>query len=154
MDRQGTVGRGKVRPGWVWPGKARIAVYPLPARKGTPGAARRRMAWRGYGAASQGKDTMPKKRQPKEVWSITRARIWTRDNGRCVHCGIAQALEVCHIDHIRSGKLATNADSNLRVLCRRCHVLRADFRHRGMIAKALADGIIPPDWRALVWDEV
>lgn len=95
---------------------------------------------------------MPKKRQPKELWSITRARIWARDGGRCQHCGAPQALEVCHIDHIRSGKLATNEDSNLRVLCRRCHVLRADMRHRGMIAQAIKDGIIPPDWRALVWE--
>jgi hypothetical protein len=32
-------------------------------------------------------------------------------------------------------------------------VLRADNRHRRMIAKALADGVIPPDWRPLVWDD-
>jgi hypothetical protein len=31
-------------------------------------------------------------------------------------------------------------------------VLRADLRHRGMIAKALKDGIIPPKWRELVWE--
>lgn len=96
---------------------------------------------------------MPKKRQAREIWDVTRARVWARDNGRCVHCDTPQALEVCHIDHIRSGKLGTNEDTNLRVLCRRCHVLRADFRHRGMIASALRDGIIPPDWRSLVWED-
>jgi 5-methylcytosine-specific restriction enzyme A len=95
---------------------------------------------------------MPKRRQPKEIWQITRERIWRRDGGRCVRCGAAVALNECHIDHIKSGKRATNADSNLRTLCRRCHVLRADFRHRGMTAKALKDGIIPPNWRELVWD--
>jgi 5-methylcytosine-specific restriction enzyme A len=63
------------------------------------------------------------------------------------------SLDECHIDHIQSGKLGTNADSNLRVLCRMHHVLRADFRHRGMTANALRDGIIPPDWRRLVWHE-
>lgn len=95
---------------------------------------------------------MPKKRQPKEIWDETRRRVWERDGRKCVHCGIPQALEVCHIDHIRSGKLAGNEMTNLRTLCRRCHVLRADERHRGMIAKALADGIIPPNWRELVWE--
>jgi hypothetical protein len=39
-------------------------------------------------------------------------------------------LDVAHIDHIISGKHGTNDDGNLRVLCRRCHILRADRRHR------------------------
>jgi hypothetical protein len=51
-----------------------------------------------------------------------------------------------------SGKLGSNVDENLRVLCRRCHVLRADRRHQGMISAALRAGIIPPDWRRWVWD--
>lgn len=99
---------------------------------------------------------MPKKRQPREVWHETRKRIWERDNGRCQgpYCLVACALPLnsCHVDHIRSGKLGSNADSNLRVLCRRCHVLRADLRHQGMIADAVRDGLIPPDWRPLVWE--
>ena len=95
---------------------------------------------------------MPKTRQGWELWRITRERIWRRDNGRCLHCGEAVELNRCHIDHIRSGKLANNADSNLRTLCRCCHVLRLDHRHRGMIAAALRDGIIPPNWRELCWE--
>jgi 5-methylcytosine-specific restriction endonuclease McrA len=101
---------------------------------------------------------MPKKRQPLEVWRETRKRVWLRDKGRCQgpYCedntAWSLALRVCHIDHIRSGKLGTNNLSNLRILCRRCHVLRADRRHRGMTSKALADGLIPPDWRKLVWE--
>lgn len=95
---------------------------------------------------------MPKKRQPREIWNETRRRVWDRDGRKCVHCDRPQALEECHIDHIRSGKLAGNEMSNLRTLCRRCHVLRADNRHRGMIASALRDGIIPPNWRELVWE--
>ena len=43
-------------------------------------------------------------------------------------------------------------NSRRLALCRRCHVLRADKRHRGMIANALRDGIIPPNWRELVWE--
>ena len=77
---------------------------------------------------------------------------WERDGRKCVHCETSVALESCHIDHIRSGKLGTNQLSNLRTLCRRCHVLRADKRHRGMIASALRDGVIPPNWRELVWE--
>lgn len=96
---------------------------------------------------------MPKHRPPKEVWQELRSLTWKRDKGKCVHCGEPVSLEDCHIDHIKSGKNASNELSNLRTLCRRCHVLRADNRHRGMIAKALRDGIIPPNWRELVWDE-
>ena len=95
---------------------------------------------------------MPKTRQPREIWRETRRKVWKRDKGLCQHCGEAVPLIKCHIDHIRSGKLAGNEMSNLRVLCRRCHILRADFRHRGMIARALELGIIPPNWRELVWE--
>ena len=96
---------------------------------------------------------MPRRRQPHELWQITRKRIWIRDGGCCVRCGRELLLKECHIDHIRSGKLGTNRDKNLRTLCRACHVLRADMRHRGMIASALRDGIVPPDWRKHVWED-
>lgn len=95
---------------------------------------------------------MPKRRPPREVWAALRRIVWDRDGRRCVRCAVPVAFEVFHCDHIVSGKLGTNALGNLRTLCRRCHVLRADGRHRGMIAAALRDGIIGPDWRALVWD--
>jgi 5-methylcytosine-specific restriction endonuclease McrA len=101
---------------------------------------------------------MPRKRQPREVWQETRRIVWNRDNGRCQgpYCkdldDWSLPLEIAHIDHIFSGKNTGNELSNLRTLCRRCHVLRADKRHRGMIAKALSLGIIPSDWRELVWD--
>lgn len=101
---------------------------------------------------------MPKSRPPKEVWEHLREIVYQRDKGRCQgpYCkdkpDWSISLNSCHIDHIHSGKLANNSIQNLRILCRRCHVLRSDYRHRGMIAKALSDGIIPPDWRNLVWD--
>lgn len=98
---------------------------------------------------------MPKRRQPKEIWLETRRRIYERDGGLCQYQKGKHpvSLDECHIDHIVSGKLGTNADSNLRVLCRMHHVLRADHRHRGMVANALKQGIIPPNWRELVWGE-
>lgn len=96
---------------------------------------------------------MPRKRQPIEIWlRLTRPRIWERDGRCCVHCHKEVELDEAQIDHIRSGKLGMNDDSNLRCLCRRCHVLRLDHRHRGMIAGALRDGIIGPDWRSQVWE--
>ncbi len=95
---------------------------------------------------------MPKKRQDRETWNVTRLRILERDGYACVRCSESVEVETAHIDHIKSGKLGSNLDSNLRALCRRCHVLRSDTRHRGMISAALRDGIIPADWRGLVWD--
>ena len=95
---------------------------------------------------------MPRKRMSREIWDAQRKRAWKRDAGHCTHCGEPVDLDKCHIDHVRSGKFGTNELRNLRTLCRRCHVLRADFRHRGMIASALRDGIIPPNWRELVWE--
>ncbi|MFD1394377.1 HNH endonuclease [Kroppenstedtia eburnea] len=96
---------------------------------------------------------MPKKRPPREVWIEIRRVVWERDGRRCVRCETSLTLKECHIDHKISGKLGTNKLSNLRTLCRRCHVLRMDMRHRGMIAKALEDGIIPANWRDLVWED-
>jgi hypothetical protein len=100
---------------------------------------------------------MPKTRQPREQWIYTRQRIWMRDQAQCYRCqqlGIphVMALEHCHIDHIKSGKRASNADSNLRVLCKFHHVLRLDQRHRGMIGSALREGLIPPNWRERLWE--
>jgi 5-methylcytosine-specific restriction endonuclease McrA len=99
------------------------------------------------------------KRQPKEIWQQTRQRIWQREKGRCQgpYCKEfpewALPLEKAHIDHIvELSRGGSNADSNLRVLCRRCHVLRANKSHQGMISAALRDGIIPPNWRELVWE--
>ena len=93
------------------------------------------------------------KRQPRDVWlKNTRPKVFERDAGKCVRCSISVTLNTCHIDHIQSGRKGSNHIKNLRTLCRRCHVLRADMRHQGMTAGALRDGIIPPNWRELVWE--
>ncbi len=95
---------------------------------------------------------MPGKRLARELWLRKRIAVLERDGYECVRCHLPVGERTAHIDHIKSGKLATNEMSNLRALCRRCHVLRADGRHRGMTAKALKDGIIPANWRELVWE--
>jgi 5-methylcytosine-specific restriction endonuclease McrA len=94
---------------------------------------------------------MPRQRPPKALWRELRVEIWERDGRRCRHCGVVVSLQECHIDHVHSGKTAGNGRGNLRTLCRRCHVLRADPRHRGMTARSIERGVIPPDWRSLVW---
>lgn len=96
---------------------------------------------------------------PRELWQQRRREVWERDKGLCrgPYCVGAPPipLDQAHIDHIRprvrGGPRPDNLE-NLRVLCRRCHALRADNAHRGMIAAALRDGIIPADWRPLVWE--
>lgn len=98
---------------------------------------------------------MPRHRPPRDVWVAIRRKIYKRDRGLCQYPfgKHVVAIEEAHIDHIRSGKLGTNSFKNLRTLCRRHHVLRADFRHRGMISRALKDGVIPTNWRELIWEE-
>lgn len=103
---------------------------------------------------------MPKKRLPQELWREKRRRVWLRDRGRCqspleppLCIGKPMIpLHKCHIDHIQSGKLGTNAEDNLRVLCPVCHALRSDHRHQGLTAKLIRNGLIPSNWRELTWD--
>lgn len=101
---------------------------------------------------------MRRRHPPAEVWrAIHRPEVWERDGGHCTgpYC-IGQPpipLALAHIDHILPvSKGGGSQSENLRTLCRRCHVLRAGREHQGMIAAALRDGIIPPDWRVLVWE--
>lgn len=96
---------------------------------------------------------MPRKRPDKELWSEIRIKVWERDLKKCTKCGVELSIDECHIDHIKSGILGTNELKNLRTLCRKCHVLRADVRHQGMIPKAILQGIITPGWRDQVWDD-
>ncbi len=98
------------------------------------------------------KSRMPRRRQPREIWRVTRLKVWQRDNGKCQHCKEDVALDKCHVDHIQSGKNGTNHLSNLRTLCPVCHALRADHRHKGMFAKMLRNGLLPKNWRDLVWE--
>jgi 5-methylcytosine-specific restriction enzyme A len=95
---------------------------------------------------------MPKHRPPKEIWQQIRKAVLLRDGSFCGRCGLPLTERTAHIDHVQSGKLGTNQLMNLRVLCRRCHVLRVDQRHRGMVAAALRDGVIGPNWRDEVWE--
>ena len=95
---------------------------------------------------------MPLRRQPREIWKDTRVRVLQRDEYCCVRCGCSVTIETAHIDHIVSGKKGNNHISSLRTLCVTCHALRADHRHEGLRGKALAKGLIPPNYRELLWE--
>lgn len=93
------------------------------------------------------------KRPRRREWLALRRKIWTRDEGKCVHCLTTVSIRLCHIDHIKPiSEGGDNGQGNLRTLCRRCHVLRLNSKHRYMITKAINDGIIPPNWRELAWE--
>lgn len=102
--------------------------------------------------ARKWKFVMPRHRPSNNDWRDIRQKVWLRDKKKCQHCGQILELHTCHIDHIKSGKSAGNRLCELRTLCRRCHITRIDYRHRGMIASALRDGIIPVHWRELLWE--
>lgn len=103
-------------------------------------------------------------RQPREQWDITRQRIHERDKGVCQspidsppkRNGLCQwnvTLDKCHIDHVNplmSG--GSNHASNLRTLCPVCHSLRVDPKHRGMQTGMVKKGLLPIDWKRLVWE--
>jgi 5-methylcytosine-specific restriction endonuclease McrA len=98
------------------------------------------------------------RRPSRELWNLLRRQVWLRDQKRCQgpYCRDAPpiALEAAHIDHkIPLSRGGTNQIENLRTLCRRCHVLRADRNHQGLVDAALRDGVVPPNWRELVWDD-
>jgi hypothetical protein len=58
-------------------------------------------------------------------WRRLRQEVLRRDGFRCVECG-APAVEVDHIEAVILG--GTDAVSNLRSLCQRCHTLRHGVR--------------------------
>lgn len=94
---------------------------------------------------------MPK-RMPRELWRIRRAEVWKHDEGKCVHCGIEVDLDKCQIDHISRHKPLDNRLPNLRTLCKVCHALRLDSGHRGLTGRLLQQGLLPANWRELVWE--
>ncbi|MEV0449858.1 HNH endonuclease [Streptomyces sp. NPDC050600] len=64
----------------------------------------------------------PRKRVP--ISEAKRARVLTRDGHSCRGCGANEDLTIDHIKHWSRG--GSNADDNLRVLCRSCNSKRSD----------------------------
>jgi 5-methylcytosine-specific restriction enzyme A len=95
-------------------------------------------------------------RRPPSVKNPLERLVWERAAGQCLFPPGPHPIPVdaCHIDHIvpltRGG---THTLDNLRVLCRRHYVLRSTHVTEHRIVAALRDGVIPSNWRELVWDE-
>lgn len=70
----------------------------------------------------------PRKRLP--ISPTKRARIMSRDDSQCQKCGATVDLTIDHIQHWSCG--GTNADANLRVLCRPCNSQRKDGSLEGL----------------------
>ena len=99
------------------------------------------------------------RRLPKAEWYRLRHKVWERDGHTCVRCvevgrpDPEVSLKECHCDHIKPLSMGGSNDmDNLRTLCRYHHVLRKSPSHRGLIAWGLKMGIIPANWRPLVWE--
>ena len=57
----------------------------------------------------------------RRLWAAVRLRVIERDGYRCTRCGKAGRLEVHH--EVPVGMIDDPyAESNLRTLCRRCHI--------------------------------
>jgi DNA-binding transcriptional MocR family regulator len=72
--------------------------------------------------------TVARKRLP--ISATKRTRIMARDGHRCQKCGATEDLTIDHIQHWSRG--GTNADDNLRVLCRSCNSQRSDGSLEGL----------------------
>ena len=57
---------------------------------------------------------------PTRAWERIRKRVFERDKRRCRECGAAGRLEAHHMLSLAEG--GTNDLSNLRTLCRNCHI--------------------------------
>ncbi|MEU5660106.1 HNH endonuclease [Streptomyces sp. NPDC047737] len=64
---------------------------------------------------------LPRKRVP--ISATKRARILARDGYQCRKCGSTEDLTLDHVKHWSRG--GSNADDNLRVLCRSCNSQRS-----------------------------
>lgn len=67
---------------------------------------------------------VPAPRRRIAISAAKRTRIMSRDGNQCQKCGATDDLTIDHIKHWSRG--GTNADSNLRVLCRSCNSQRSD----------------------------
>lgn len=106
------------------------------------------------------------KRQPLEIWKHTRAAVYKQSGGLCESpenaspkkagvCMREVDYDKAHIDHIRplsSG--GNNHISNLRTLCPVCHALREDRKHKAMQDRMNKNGLLPDNYKSLIWDDV
>lgn len=95
--------------------------------------------------------------QPAQKNPAQWQHLWVSEQGRCQgpYCVDKPAwslpLEACYVAQFKSAPLNREAEVTWHILCRRCYVLRANSLRVGLMASALGDDIIGPEWRSLVW---
>lgn len=89
---------------------------------------------------------MPKRSHRTTISASTKRRVVEQDYYKCVRCQTPVTLSTARL------YTPSAQPEKRRTLCKRCDVLRVEGLHRGMIAQALEEGIIPANWRELVWD--
>ena len=75
----------------------------------------------------------PKQKQIRlntKDWSALRKKVWQKQRGMCAKCGMWVRLDgdtifnTAHLAHIKSrGAGGDDVESNVRILCYRCHIL-------------------------------
>ena len=65
---------------------------------------------------------------PRWAWARLRRRVFDRDGWQCVVCHSRARLECDHIEGLAEG--GTNELTNLRTVCRPCHLRMSGDKHR------------------------
>lgn len=61
---------------------------------------------------------------PRHIPSDVKARVWERDNGRCVMCRATNKLHFDHIIPVAKG--GGNSVDNIQILCQTCNLKKSD----------------------------
>ena len=79
-------------------------------------------------------ETRDRARYSRQSWKRLRRAVFERDNYRCTVCQrFGQRLECDHIVPVERG--GTDAMSNLRAICRPCHMAKTRRQHRTHMVK-------------------
>lgn len=87
----------------------------------------------------------------QDAWNADGRSIWERDGKKCVRC--ERELPDCR--DCRPDRVAGETGEEIRAFCVCCYILRGDARRwrTANIGAMVAAGILPRNWRDLVWFE-
>lgn len=100
---------------------------------------------------------MPRNRQPKKDWEAARPRSRHYNQEPCQRPQGPNTvvwplpLTSSHVDSITGGKVASNTNTNVDILCWRGYGLSPANLYRDLISGVHYDSMIPPDWRPMLF---